>query len=147
MAANAFGMQSPGNEHPHLWKHWIGSTKLFPHNMKITKIYTGDLGDSFFQDVEIPLVEQGAIGFLSENIAVTNLQIRKVRADYDYDFHCAPQRQYIVLLDGGVEIETSRGEQRKFQAGEILLVEDTFGKGHRTKNLQKRERTSLFIHI
>jgi len=50
-------------------------------------------------------------------------------------------------LDGGVEIETSLGDKRKFLTGEILLVEDTAGKGHRTKNLEKKERTSLFIYI
>jgi hypothetical protein len=78
---------------------------------------------------------------------VKTLQFRKVSPDYDYDFHHAPQRQYIVLLDGGIEIETSLGEMRQFQTGEILLVEDTAGKGHRTRNLERRERTSLFIHL
>lgn len=115
--------------------------------MKITKIFSDDNGESHFEEVEIPLINQGEIGFLSENIAVKKLQFRKVSADYDYDFHHAPQKQYIVLLDGGVEIETSLGEVRKFQTGEILLVEDISGKGHKTKNLEKKERTSLFIHL
>ena len=115
--------------------------------MKITKIFSDEKGESHFEDIKIPLINQGEIGFLSENIDVKKLQFRKVSASYDYDFHCAPQKQYIVLLDGGVEIETSLGEIRPFQTGEILLAEDTSGKGHKTKNLEKRERTSLFIHI
>ncbi|WP_027387826.1 cupin domain-containing protein [Chryseobacterium gregarium] len=115
--------------------------------MKITKILSDENGESHFEDLEIPLVNQGEIGFLSEDIQVKKLQFRTVSADYDYNFHCAPQKQYIVLLDGGVEIETSSGEIRKFQTGEILLVEDTSGKGHKTKNLEKKKRTSLFIHI
>ena len=115
--------------------------------MKVTRIYADKNGDSRFEEVKIPLFEQGEIGRLSENIKVKALQFRTVSADYDYDFHHAPQRQYIVLLDGGIEIETSLGEVRQFQTGEILLVEDTSGKGHRTRNLEKRERTSLFIHL
>ncbi len=115
--------------------------------MKITKILSDENGESHFEDLEIPLVNQGEIGFLSEDIQVKKLQFRTVSADYDYNFHCAPQKQYIVLLDGGVEIETSSGEIRKFRTGEILLVEDTSGKGHKTKNIEKKERTSLFIHI
>lgn len=115
--------------------------------MKITRVYTGKSGDTHFEKLEIPLKNNGEIGFLSEKFPVKSLQFRKVSPDYDYDFHCAPQKQYIILLDGGVEIETSLGEIRKFQTGEILLVEDTTGKGHKTKNLEKRERTSLFIHI
>ncbi|WP_312901332.1 hypothetical protein [Chryseobacterium taichungense] len=115
--------------------------------MKVTKIFSDEKGESHFEDLEIPLVDQGEIGFLSEDVEVKKLQFRKVSADYDYDFHHAPQKQYIILLDGGVEIETSLGEIRQFQTGEILLVEDITGKGHKTKNLEKRERTSLFIHL
>lgn len=115
--------------------------------MKITKIFSDEKSESHFEDIEIPLINQSEIGFLSQDIDVKKLQFRKVSAEYDYDFHRAPQRQYIVLLDGGVEIETSLGEIRQFKTGEILLVEDTSGKGHKTKNLEKRERTSLFIHL
>jgi hypothetical protein len=43
---------------------------------------------------------------------------------YDYDFHTAPARQYIILLDGAIAIETSLGEKREFKAGDVLLVED-----------------------
>lgn len=115
--------------------------------MKITRIFSDEEGESHFEDLEIPLIDQGEIGYLSENFEVKRLQFRKVSADYDYDFHHAPQKQFIVLLDGGVEIETSLGELRRFQTGEILLVEDTVGKGHKTRNLEKKERTSLFIHL
>lgn len=115
--------------------------------MKITRIFSNENGESHFDVFEIPLINQGEIGFLSEDIFVKRLQFRKVSADYDYDFHHAPQKQYIVLLDGGVEIETSLGEIRQFQTGEILLVEDTSGKGHKTRNLERRERTSIFIHL
>jgi len=115
--------------------------------MKVTRVYADANGDSRFEEVEVPLTDRGEIGRLSENIQVTTLQMRTVSADYDYDFHHAPQRQYIVLLDGGVEIESSLGAVRQFQTGEILLMEDTSGKGHRTRNLEKRERTSLFIHL
>ncbi|MCS3870616.1 hypothetical protein J3D55_003532 [Chryseobacterium ginsenosidimutans] len=115
--------------------------------MKITKIFSDEKEETHFEEVEIPLIDQGEIGFLSENIDVKKLQFRTVSAEYDYDFHCAPQRQYIILLNGGVEIETSLGEIRQFKTGEILLVEDISGKGHKTKNLEKKERTSLFIHL
>lgn len=115
--------------------------------MKVTRVYSDINGDSRFEDVDIELFDNGEIGQLSDSINVKSLQFRKVSPDYNYDFHHAPQRQFIVLLDGGVEIKTSLGEIRQFQTGEILLMEDTTGKGHRTKNLEKRERTSIFIHL
>lgn len=115
--------------------------------MKVTRVYSDKNGDSQFEDVDIELFDNGEIGRLSKNIDVKSLQFRKVSPNYDYDFHHAPQKQYIVLLDGGVEITTSLGETRQFQTGEILLMEDTTGKGHKTKNLERRERTSIFIHL
>ena len=115
--------------------------------MKVTRVYSDKNGNSQFEDIDIELFDNGEIGQLSKNIDVKSLQFRKVSPDYDYDFHHAPQRQFIVLLDGGVEITTSLGETRQFQTGEILLMEDTTGKGHKTKNLERRERTSIFIHL
>ncbi|MES3017923.1 MAG: hypothetical protein V4721_09100 [Bacteroidota bacterium] len=112
---------------------------------KVTRIYPDDKGDSHFEDITIPLHSGGTIGYLSEKYSVENLIFRKVIPSYDYDFHNAPSKQFIILLDGRIEIETSLGEKRSFGAGEILQVEDVTGKGHRTKNLEAIERKSLFI--
>jgi hypothetical protein len=57
----------------------------------------------------------------------------------------SPRRQYIVLLDGGIQIETSTSDTKSFAPGEVILVEDTNGKGHRTKNLEAKIRRSVFI--
>ena len=79
----------------------------------------------------------GDIGALSEIRPVKGIIFREVEPAYDY--HNAPQKQYIILLDWGIEIEISLGETRRFCAGEILLVEDTTGKGHRTRNLNSEK--------
>lgn len=63
-------------------------------------------GDSYFKDFYIPLKDVGNIGYLSEGETVINLIFREVKSTYDYDFHTAARRQYIILLDGGIEIET-----------------------------------------
>lgn len=113
----------------------------------VTRIFSDESGESHFEDLMIPLSDQGEIGFLSESQAVKTIIFREVLPSYNYDFHNAPQRQYIILLDGEVEIETSLGEKRSFKTGEILLVEDTTGKGHKTKNLESKTRKSIFITI
>lgn len=115
--------------------------------IQITKIYTDSNGDSQFEDIEMPLQNKGEIGFLSDKIPVKEIIFRTVTPDYDYDFHNAPQKQYIILLDGEIEIETSIGEKRIFKGGDILLMDDTEGKGHKTRNLQNIERRSVFITI
>ena len=113
----------------------------------ITRIYSDANGDSRFEDIQIPLTDAGNIGFLSETNKASGIIFREVKPTYDYHFHNAPQRQYIVLLDGGIEIETSLGEKRIFKTGEILLAEDTTGKGHRSKNIENKKRKSLFITL
>ncbi len=114
---------------------------------KITKVYSDNNGESQFEDVEMPLKNDGEIGFLSDKIPAKEIIFRKVKPGYDYDFHNAPQKQYIILLDGEIEIETSMGEKRTFKGGDILLMEDTHGKGHKTRNIQDIERRSIFITL
>jgi hypothetical protein len=116
---------------------------MFP----ITRVYSDSNGDSRFEDISIPLNDAGEIGRLSAAIPVGSIIFREVEPSYDYDFHNAPQRQYLVLIDGEIEIETTLGEKRQFKAGDVLLLEDTEGKGHRTRNLQPIKRKSIFITV
>jgi len=87
------------------------------------------------------------VGKLSDPMEAQSVIFRTVSPYYDWDFHPAPQRQFIILLDGAIEIETSLGIKRVFKAGDMLCVEDTVGKGHRTKHLQPIERKSIFITL
>lgn len=114
---------------------------------KITRLYSDENGHSRFEESKIPLKDTGDIGALSDAASAKEVIFREVDPSYDYDFHNAPQRQYIILLDGEIEIETSLGDKRTFGAGDILLVEDTTGKGHKTRNLTPIRRKSVFITL
>lgn len=113
----------------------------------VTRVYADANGDSHFEDINIPLNDGGEIGFLSDAQQAGTVIFRKVVKQYDYDFHNAPARQYILLMDGVIEIETSLGDKRTFSAGQVLLVEDTTGKGHRTRNITDAVRSSVFITL
>ena len=113
----------------------------------ITRVYADEQGESHFGQLTLTLEEAGPIGFLSSAQAVESIIFRQVLPSYDYDFHTAPQRQFIVLLDGEIEIETSLGDKRQFKGGQVVLVEDTIGKGHKTRNLTPISRNSIFITL
>ena len=115
--------------------------------MKVTRVYADAAGESHFGELDIPLKDGGTIGRLSERHPVKSVIFRENDAGYDYDWHCAPQRQYIVLLDGEIEIETSDGEKRRFRGGDILLVEDVSGRGHRTRTVNNEPRRSVFVTL
>ena len=116
---------------------------MFP----VTRVYSDNYGDSRFEDISIPLKDAGEIGKLSESLPANSIIFREVEPGYDYNFHNAPQKQYLILIDGEIEIETTLGEKRQFKAGEVLLLEDTEGKGHKTRNLQAIKRKSIFITV
>ena len=115
--------------------------------MKIVRIYTGPDNRSHFEDIEVPLMDAGKVGFLSERVKATGLVFRETGGDYDYDFHTAPRRQYVVNLEGEVEIEVGDGTRRVLKAGDILLAEDTTGQGHISRAVAGKPRKSLFITL
>ncbi len=113
--------------------------------ISITRIFADAAGETHFEALEIPLADAGIIGYLSETISARGVIFRENPADYFYDWHPAPDRQFIVMLDGEIEIEVSDGEVRRFRCGDVLLVEDTHGRGHKTRNIGGTPRRSLFI--
>ena len=48
------------------------------------------------------------------------------------DWHPAPQRQFVIILSGQLEIGFEDGSTKVFGPGDARLVEDTRGKGHTT---------------
>lgn len=113
--------------------------------MNYVRMYADESGETHFQDIEVPMNARGS-SELSELFGVSGLIFRKTSEDYSLDFHTAPRRQFVVNLTGGVEIEVSDGEVRRFGPGSIFLAEDTTGKGHRSRAIDNQERLSLFVH-
>lgn len=115
--------------------------------MHIIRLYTGEDGESHFEDVEIALEDGGPIGKLSKRQPASGIIFRETAAEYDYDWHNAPERQYIIMLDSGVEITVGSGKSRIINPGEVLLVEDTTGHGHVSRALKNQPRKSVFITL
>ena len=115
--------------------------------MKIHNLYTDASGESHFRDIEIDWVEERNFSKLSARLPATGVIFRETSGDYDLSWHPAPRRQYIVNLTGGVKITASDGEAREIKAGEIVLVEDTTGKGHLSQSIGGQMRQSVFIPI
>jgi hypothetical protein len=113
--------------------------------VRIHNLYADADGQSHFRDIEIEWAQEHPDGKMSERLPATGIIFRETSGDYNLDWHTAPRRQYIVNLDAGVEITASDGERRVLQAGEVILVEDTTGKGHLSKAVAGQVRRSIFI--
>jgi hypothetical protein len=115
--------------------------------MKITRIVTGKDQQSHFEEIDIPLKDSGKGGFMSELVKTTGLVFRETEGSYDLGFHNAPRRQYVINLEGEVEIEVGDGTKRTIGSGGILLAEDTTGQGHKSRAVGGKPRKSLFITL
>ena len=63
------------------------------------------------------------------------------------DFHTAPRRQYVITLQGQVEIGLGDGTKRIFNVGDIELCEDLTGRGHTTRSVGDVDRVSVQIPL
>lgn len=115
--------------------------------MRIHNLYEDEAGESHFRDLEIEWAEINGARKVSERLRATGIIFRQTGGDYDLDWHPAPRRQYIINLDAGVRITASDGESREIGAGEVLLVEDTAGRGHLSQAIGGQVRHSIFIPI
>ena len=99
--------------------------------MVIVHLYTGNDGQSHFEDLTIPLEDV-------QNIAIqagANIVFRRFPADYYSDWHTAPRRQYIFVLSGAMEIGIGDGTTRRFGPGDVVLADDLSGRGHTTRSV------------
>jgi hypothetical protein len=115
--------------------------------MKITRIYAGPDGISHFQDIEVPFQDFDAADRRSKKIKVSGIIFRETSAAYDLDYHNPPERQYVITLDGYVDIIAGDGTKRRFGPGDIMLAEDTTGKGHISRAVNDKPRKCIFVTL
>jgi hypothetical protein len=115
--------------------------------MRIHNLYCDTNGESHWRDIEVEYVERNEAGKLSARLPATAIIFRQTQAEHDRPWHPAPRRQYIINLDAGVQLTASDGEARVIGAGEVILVEDTSGKGHLSKSVNNQMRHSIFVPI
>jgi hypothetical protein len=89
----------------------------------------------------------GDIGRFSEQFEATSIVFRETDGTYDLDFHNAPRRQFVINLDAPVELEVGDGTKRLLGPGEVLLAEDTTGRGHISRAVGGRKRRSIFVTL
>ena len=113
--------------------------------MQITRVYTGDDGESHFETIDVSMSES-RYGSLSELFEAEGVMFRTTPIGGELDFHNAPRRQFVVNLSGTVEIEVGDGTKLQLLGGDILLADDVTGRGHITRDVEG-PRHSLFIPL
>ncbi|MGH8150245.1 MAG: hypothetical protein ACRETB_09785 [Steroidobacteraceae bacterium] len=61
------------------------------------------------------------------------------------DWHLAPRRMWLIVVQGEAEVTASDGEVRHFGLGSVLLMDDLSGKGHITRAVGNVDHIALTI--
>lgn len=109
--------------------------------MKVIRISATADGGSRFEEIELALDQARADAFghrirFSEPYPSPAVSVVELPAGLDQDWHNAPARQLVVVLDGIIEVTTTDGVSRRWRAGEVFLPADVTGRGHRTRAIE-----------
>ena len=129
---------------------WFGDDALQAQErtpIRVTRIYTGDDGQTHAEEYDVPLNTQRGATELSDPVDVTSVQFRRTSRDYFIDWHTAPRRQYVITLAGESEVEIGDGSVIRLHPGHILLAEDTTGQGHISRAVGTEDRISIFLPL
>ena len=111
--------------------------------MQVGRIYTGDDNQTHFQDLPDLFECIGPTEMVSGQLA-TGIVLGLYTHTF-FDWHNVPQRRYVIILSGELEIEIGDGSKRRFSAGDMLLEEDTSGQGHITRGFGERRLVTISL--
>jgi hypothetical protein len=110
--------------------------------MQIVRVYSGDDGESHFEDLTL---EQFAE--IVNNLGDGPINVNRRPSPSFLDYHPAPRRQYVVNLSGVAEFETADGTKRRLYPGDVLIAEDVTGHGHIARGIGDEVRVSLAVPL
>ena len=109
-------------------------------SIKYLRIYSDSDGISHFEigniDLESKDYAPPAPPLKTSNLKPANNSVfLELPVGWYGDWHPTPVQQWLILMSGECEFEAGDGERMIRQAGDVVLLDDTSGKGHQTKVL------------
>jgi hypothetical protein len=110
--------------------------------MQIVRVFSGDDGESHFEDVSAEDFAK-----IANRLGQGAIEVNQRPAPSFSDYHTAPRRQYVVILSGIAEFETADGTKRRLHPGDVLVAEDLTGHGHIARGIGNDMRVSLAVPL
>jgi quercetin dioxygenase-like cupin family protein len=107
-----------------------------------TRLYSGPDGRSHLEDLD-PASHPELLTLQ----ATKGVVFRVTEPGHFQDWHNAPRRQYVITLEGEVEIGLGDGSVHRFGPGHVTLAEDLTGQGHTTRVVGNTRRLTATIHL
>ena len=115
--------------------------------IRCVRIWTGQDGNSLFEEgmIDLPKGERGDI--LSEIVATSSISFRETKSGGTFAPHDAPTRQFVITLSGTLEFKTATGATFLIRPGDVLLAEDTTGTGHSWKLMDDKPWRRAYVIV
>ncbi len=107
--------------------------------VEYTRLYSDKDGESHFSDERVEVRSRDFAPpasplYFSAFAPATKFAFLKAPPKWVGDWHPSPQRQFMIFVSGKTDIRSSDREERHFRSGDVLLLEDTLGRGHYTES-------------
>lgn len=122
--------------------------------LTLPELYTGDDGRARFRERQLELADGSPPARVSALQASGGWQFRRSPVGFASDFHCTSTPQWLVVLQGQMEIGLRDGTSRVFGPGECFYSNDTLPTGarfdpqlhgHRSRLLGSQALVTLFV--
>ncbi|MEZ0052578.1 hypothetical protein ABIA30_003600 [Mycobacterium sp. MAA66] len=98
--------------------------------IRCVRMWTGDDGNSLFEEGWIDLVDGMRGDSVGQPIRVHELSFQETRSGGSYEWHQDPVPRFVLTLSGTLEFEVKSGATFIIRPGDILLAQDNSGTGH-----------------
>lgn len=116
------------------------------------RLFSDDHGESHFQDIQSDLTATDfAPGipnlFISTPIEASEASFFGAPSGWQADWHVSSGRHLFAVISGVWEVSASDGQVRRFSKGDVLLVEDTTGKGHASRVISAEDSIAILVTL
>lgn len=100
------------------------------------KLYTGPDNASHFQE-----------GTVAERLTtqVVSIRFQESPPHSSFDWHDAPELQYVITLAGTLEFTTRDGETFTLRPGDVLVAKDNVGSGHKWRLIDDQPWRRVYV--
>ena len=120
--------------------------------MKYLRLYADQDGESHVEEMQVEFNMQAyappapAFGISAAEDTARYIFV-SFPADWTSGLHPSPRRQMFVVLSGHLVGETSGGTVMDLRPGDVVLMEDTTGKGHTARTMDGEGVNAMMVHL
>ena len=121
--------------------------------MKYLRVYNDEKGQSHIGECDWEMHQENLSPPSTAGYSVTKMMpargvaIMHNPAGVEDEWHPIPARSLVTVLKGKIRLQTSDGDSRVVQPGDLILFEDTTGIGHLLNGVDQQESDFAIIRL